>query len=98
MPGYGTAFGRGLIVGAGAALLYAAARETIGPARPHTDQQPDDRGRLIDWNWATTVAIRAAGRTPTLHPGARAQLQSQYDALLQEIEHPIAAYTGNQLS
>src|SRR5262249_33221803 len=33
MPGYGSAFSRGLILGAGAALLYAAARETIAPAR-----------------------------------------------------------------
>jgi coenzyme F420 biosynthesis associated uncharacterized protein len=101
MPGYGTAFGRGLILGAGAALLYAAARETIAPGRPssaNTDQQPDDRSRLIDWDWATKVAIRAAGRTPMLHPGARAQLQAQYDALLREIEQPIAHYTGNDLS
>jgi coenzyme F420 biosynthesis associated uncharacterized protein len=101
MPGYGTAFGRGLILGAGAALLYAAARETIAPARPRSanaDLLPDDRSRLIDWDWATRVAIRAAGRTPTLHPGAKAQLQAQYDALLREIEQPIAAYTGNDLS
>jgi coenzyme F420 biosynthesis associated uncharacterized protein len=101
MPGYGTAFGRGLILGAGAALLYAAARETIAPARPssaNADQQPEDRSRLIDWDWATKVAIRTAGRTPTLHPGARAQLQAEYDALLREIEQPIAHYTGNDLS
>jgi coenzyme F420 biosynthesis associated uncharacterized protein len=44
------------------------------------------------------VAIRAAGRTPTLHPGARAQLQTQYEALLRDIEQPIARYTGNDLS
>jgi coenzyme F420 biosynthesis associated uncharacterized protein len=101
MPGYGTAFGRGLILGAGAALLYAAARETIAPARPssaNADQQPEDRSRLIDWDWATKVAIRTAGRTPTLHPGARAQLQAEYEALLREIEQPIAHYTGNDLS
>src|SRR5438132_4424706 len=85
MPGYGAAFGRGLILGVGAALLYAAARETIAPARrpasktaPDDNQtQSDDRSRLIDWNLATQVAIRAAGRTPTLHPGARNQLQAQ---------------------
>jgi coenzyme F420 biosynthesis associated uncharacterized protein len=53
---------------------------------------------MIDWEWATKVAIRAAGRTPTLHPGARAQLQAQYEAMLRDIEQPIAAYTGNNLS
>jgi coenzyme F420 biosynthesis associated uncharacterized protein len=102
MPGLGNAFGRGLILGAGAALLYAAARETMAPARPAASardaQEPDDTSRLIDWDWATRVAIRAAGRTPALHPGARAQLQTQYETLLREIEEPIARYTGNDLS
>jgi coenzyme F420 biosynthesis associated uncharacterized protein len=108
MPGYGSAFGRGLLLGAGAALLYAAARETIAPARiqplddrrPADDRQssPDERTRMIDWDWATKVAIRAAGRTPTLHPGARTQLQAQYEAMLRDIEQPIATYTGNNLS
>jgi coenzyme F420 biosynthesis associated uncharacterized protein len=101
MPGYGTAFGRGLILGAGAALLYAAARETISPTRPsgaESPRQAEDRARLIDWEWATRVAIRASGRTPTLHPGARAQLKAGYESMLREIEQPIAAYTGNQLS
>jgi coenzyme F420 biosynthesis associated uncharacterized protein len=147
MPGYGSAFGRGLILGAGAALLYAVARETMAPTRQRspadrlqaddgdnpptpdrqqlpTDQQlhtngeqhriqrlhtrgdgrprrraqADERGRMIDWDWATNVAFRTAGRTPTLHPGARAQLQAQYEGLLREIEQPIAAYTGNDLS
>jgi coenzyme F420 biosynthesis associated uncharacterized protein len=100
MPGYGTAFGRGLILGAGAALLYAAARESIAPARPpSTDaRQTDDRDRLIDWELASNVAIRAAGRTPTLHPGARARLLEQYQTMLREIEQPIARYVGNNLS
>src|SRR5947209_2811442 len=104
MPCYGSAFGRGLILGAGAALLYAAARETIAPARPRPDQdaQPaldsGERSRLIDWELATNVAIRTAGRTPMLHPGARAQLQSSYEAMLRDIEAPIATYVGNALS
>jgi coenzyme F420 biosynthesis associated uncharacterized protein len=112
MPGYGTAFGRGLILGAGAALLYAAARETLAPARPatgqygpQTDQQraalersEQQKTRLIDWELATRVAIRTAGKTPTLHPGAQLQLQGEYEQLLREIEGPIAAYTGNELS
>jgi coenzyme F420 biosynthesis associated uncharacterized protein len=104
MAGYGGAFGRGLILGAGVALVYAAARETMAPAR---QPAPDERlpanpaqptARLIDWEWATKVAIRTAGRTPTLHPGARAQLHAQYDAMLREIERPIGRYTGNHLS
>src|SRR5262245_56151696 len=54
MPGYGNAFGRGLILGAGAALLYAAARETLAPARRATAidyeaEQAIERPRLIDW-------------------------------------------------
>lgn len=106
MPGYGSAFGRGLILGAGAALLYAAARETIAPARQRlsSDQQPKELAgqpapaRLIDWELATSVAIRASGRTPMLHPGARAQLQANYEAILRDIEQPIAAYVGNNLS
>ena len=109
MPGYGTAFGRGLILGAGAALLYAAARETLAPARAvrrdngagQLDEQQriqHERTRLIDWDLAAKVAIRTAGRTPTLHPGARSQLQREYEDLLNHIEGPIAAYTGNNLS
>jgi coenzyme F420 biosynthesis associated uncharacterized protein len=97
MAGYGSAFGRGLILGAGAALLYAAARETIGPARPPAVED-ETSTRLIDWEWATRVAVRTAGRTPTLHPGAAAQLQGMYEELLRDIERPIASYTGNELS
>ncbi|MBV9581330.1 MAG: zinc-dependent metalloprotease [Chloroflexi bacterium] len=106
MPGYGTAFGRGLILGAGAALLYAAARETMAPPRPRPDDDEAAAGeralarpdRLIDWDLATRVAIRTSGRTPSLHPGARAQLQANYEAMLREIEAPIATYVGNDLS
>jgi coenzyme F420 biosynthesis associated uncharacterized protein len=105
MPGYGSAFSRGLILGAGAALLYAAARETIAPARSRQteDSRPElqgdtERSRLIDWELATNVAVRAAGRTPMLHPGIRAQLQTSYAAMLREIEVPIARYVGNDLS
>jgi len=106
MPGYGSAFGRGLILGAGAALLYAAARETIGPPRPRATDDDGaskeralaDPNRLIDWDLATNVAVRASGRTPSLHPGARAQMQANYEAMLREIEAPIAAYVGSDLS
>ena len=129
MAGYGAAFGRGLILGAGAALLYAAAREGAAALQPREGQeggapgrdrrgQPgqdgqhgqagqagstalarrDAESRLIDWDWATRVAVGTAGRTPALHPGARAQLQAEYEQLLREIEQPIASYTGTELS
>ncbi|MBV9322189.1 MAG: zinc-dependent metalloprotease [Chloroflexi bacterium] len=106
MPGYGTAFSRGLILGAGAALLYAAARESMAPPRPRAgedERAPAERAlanpnRLIDWDLATRVAVRTAGRTPSLHPGARAQIEADYAAMLREIEGPIAAYVGNDLS
>src|SRR5207248_3076426 len=54
--------------------------------------------RLLDWELATRVAIRTAGRTPTLHPGAKAHLQASYAAMLRDIEGPIARYVGNDLS
>jgi coenzyme F420 biosynthesis associated uncharacterized protein len=101
MPGYGNAFGRGLILGAGAALLYAAARDSLAPARAITAQDRQrtaDQNRLIDWDWAVRIAIRTAGRTMSLHPGATAQLKAQYEGMLTDIEGPIATYTGNDLS
>jgi len=86
--------------------VYAAARETIAPARqsasaddPSANQRAlADPDRLIDWELATRVAVRASGRTPSLHPGARAQIQASYEAMLRDIEAPIAAYVGNDLS
>jgi coenzyme F420 biosynthesis associated uncharacterized protein len=101
MPGYGNAFGRGLLLGAGAALLYVAARDSLAPARAisaQDRQRAEDRARLIDWDWATRVAIRTAGHSVALHPSAVAQLQAHYEALLRDIEGPIARYTGNDLS
>src|SRR5919201_423999 len=96
MPGYGTAFGRGFLLGAGAALLYAAARETVAPNRSKSPESMDQR-RLIDWDWATNVAIRTAGRVPALHPAPRARSQREYEDLLRKIEEPISPYPGNRL-
>ncbi len=81
------------MIGAGAVLVYALARESSSSNNPSSERQ-----RLIDWEWATKVAIRSAGRAPTLHPSAQAPLQAQYQQLLGEIEAPIAAYTGTALS
>lgn len=100
MAGYGAAFSRGMMIGAGAALVYAAAKETASFARGERPRlNPDTpRRHLIDWQWAESVAVRTAGQAPTLHPSAAAQLKREYQALLREIEQPIAAYTGNSLS
>jgi coenzyme F420 biosynthesis associated uncharacterized protein len=95
MPGHGAAFGRGFLIGAGAALLYAAARESAAP-RPAAPQAPGP-SQLIDWDWAARVAVHSAGRSPALHPSARAQLQSEYESLVDEVQAPIAAYTGHRL-
>ncbi|MDQ3812289.1 MAG: zinc-dependent metalloprotease [Chloroflexota bacterium] len=97
MAGYAQAFGRGLILGAGAALLYAAARESLAPAREPSSARAE-RTRLIDWDWATRVAVRAAGSTLSLHPEAATRLQRDYETMLRDIERPISAYTGNRLS
>lgn len=104
MAGYGSVFGRSVLIGMGAALLYQAARESASFARHARREEaahpgPRDRPtRLIDWSWAEQVAVRASGQAPALHPAARLQLGDEYRALLREIEVPIARYTGNELS
>lgn len=104
MAGYGSVFGRSVLIGMGAALLYQAARESASFARHARREEaahpgPRDRPtRLIDWSWAEQVAVRASGQAPALHPAARQQLGDEYRALLREIEVPIARYTGNELS
>lgn len=99
MAGYGTAFGRGMMIGFGAALLYAAARETGVVARKDLpgESPEDDSSRMVDWRIAERVAVRTAGDAPALHPAAAEQLRQQYRALLEEIEGPINRYTGNNL-
>ena len=100
MAGYGAAFGRGIAIGMGAALVYTALREGTSFAR-QSRQQPEaanGAGGLIDWAWAENVAIRASGDAPVLHPSTAAQLKAEYETLLREIEGPIARYTGNELS
>lgn len=88
------------MLGAGAALLYAATREMRPLARSAwraLAAEPDGSASasLVDWGWAERIAIQAAGRAPTLHPAARDHLQRQYAALLREIEAPLATYTGS---
>ncbi len=92
------------MVGAGAALLYAATRDASPLARSawrDSGAAPSPaapRWRLIDWAWAARVAERVAGQAPSVHPPARARLEAEYQQLLREIEQPIAAYTGSHLS
>ncbi len=97
-----SAFGRGILLGAGAALLYAAARETPSVARGARRAVGALRSTasdgLIDWDWAERVAVRASGSAPALHPSASERLTAEYTTLLEEIEQPIASYTGNRLS
>jgi coenzyme F420 biosynthesis associated uncharacterized protein len=102
MSRYGSAFGRGLLIGAGAALAYAASRSVAAPARarqlPAAGETPRRlQSSLLDWSTAIRIAERIAGQTPIYHPVAKAQLQAEYEALIAEIEDPIAAYTGNRL-
>lgn len=101
MARYGGAFGRGLALGAGAVLLYAATRQTSAVARRLEQRfrasQADGQPTLIDWDTVIQVAERAAGRVPTTHPSAREQLQVEYTSLLEEIQRPLADYTGTSL-
>lgn len=87
MRRYGNAVGRGLLVGAGLAVLYALARH-YGRDKPQ---------RLLDWTLVTNVAIRSSGTAPEFHPTLRAQLQREYEALVRDVEEPIARYVGTTL-
>ena len=80
--------GRGILVGGAAAVGYALARRYGGRS---------DDYRLIDWEWATKAAIRASGVDGTIAPESRSRLQSEYEAMVREIERPIAEYTKTEL-
>lgn len=100
MPGRGAAFGRGMLIGVGAALLYAASRESTARSRPDgAGQEPaEPAGTLVDWGWAEKVAVRASGQALQLHPNAANQLAAEYRQFLIEIEGPLQQYTGNSLA
>ena len=78
---------KGLALGGAAAIGWALARRYSG----HTDS------RLIDWEWATTIATRVSGPDGTLGAAVRPRLQHDYEMLVREIEQPIASYTGTTL-
>lgn len=79
---------KGLIFGGAAAVGWAVARRYGGQ-----DQDP----RLIDWEWATRIAARAAGVDGAIERSERPRLQREYESMVREIERPIANYTGTQL-
>ncbi|MBI4491952.1 MAG: zinc-dependent metalloprotease [Chloroflexi bacterium] len=85
---YQTELRKGLLLGASAAVLWAVARRYGRGAER----------RMLDWDWATRVAVRTSGTVPALHPAARERLQEEYRAMLRRIEQPIADYTGTTLA
>lgn len=79
---------RGIVLGGAAAVGYALARRYAG--------DPDDT-RMIDWEWATQIATRVSSAEGTLDAATRPRLQREYDAMIREIEQPLADYTGTTL-
>ena len=79
--------GKGILFGGAAAVGWALARR-YGRA---------DDFRLIDWEWATRVANRVCAADGTLFTEQRPRLQREYEAMVREIEQPIADYTGTIL-
>ena len=80
--------GKGILFGGAAAVGWAIARRR----HPRGDGQ-----RLIDWEFATRVAERVCGLDGKLFEEERPRLQREYEAMVREIEQPIADYTGTTL-
>lgn len=87
MPRSRASFTTGLALGLGATLLYAVAKRVPAPI-------PES---LIGWEWAARVAVRVSGREGRLSPGERESLGPYYRSMVDELEGPIAAYTGTHL-
>ncbi|MFN8523408.1 MAG: zinc-dependent metalloprotease [Chloroflexota bacterium] len=79
---------RGAVVAGAVAVGWALARRLT---------RDTDR-RLIDWERAAFVATRVAGSHGRLQGARHAALQLEYETMVREIEQPLAAYTGTQLS
>ena len=88
MPGYSASFGKGFLIGAGAATAVAVARY-YGQRRGEP--------RLIDWERASAVAIQTAGQGSAIQELEKARLQAEYEQLVRSIEQPISDYTGTAL-
>jgi coenzyme F420 biosynthesis associated uncharacterized protein len=89
MPSYRASFGRGFLIGVGAAAAFAVARYYTRRSEADT--------RLIDWERATSIAIRACGEGAVLSDNKKAQLQEEYEEMIRGIEGPISQYTGTEL-
>jgi coenzyme F420 biosynthesis associated uncharacterized protein len=90
MPSYRASFGRGFVIGAGAAAVWAVARYY---GRRGEAQQ----NQLIDWDRAAKFAIQASGVGAELPAGEKARLQAEYEEMVRGIEGPIAQYTNTVL-
>jgi coenzyme F420 biosynthesis associated uncharacterized protein len=87
MSRYGRSVGTGLLIGAAAGLVLGV-----------VDHYGRRRGpRLIDWEWAVTIARRTCGAVPPLTESERAALEADYRRVLELIEGPIGNYTRTHL-
>lgn len=89
MPSYRVSFGTGLVVGASAAAIWALAR--------YRARRNGTAPKLIDWDRAARIAVRAAGDGATLPAAEKARLQAEYVEMVRGLEDPIAQYTGTTL-
>src|SRR5204863_10089896 len=78
---------RGVLVGGAVAVGWAIARRYA----------EDGDIRLIDWDTATSIAIRVSGADGGISVLDRARLQDEYETMVREIEGPISDYTGTTL-
>jgi coenzyme F420 biosynthesis associated uncharacterized protein len=89
MPTYRASFGKGFIIGAGAAAVWAIAR--------YYGRRAEVQHQLIDWERATSIALQACGAGAELPAGEKARLQNDYEEMVRGIEGPISQYTGTEL-
>jgi coenzyme F420 biosynthesis associated uncharacterized protein len=78
---------RSALVGGAVAVGWAIARR-------YAD---DGDTRLIDWDTATSIAIKVSGADGGIPLLDRARLQDEYEGMVRKIEGPIAEYTGTTL-
>ena len=69
MPTYRASFGKGFIIGAGAAAVWATAR--------YYGRRAEVQHQLIDWERATSIALQACGAGAELPAGGAPRLFSR---------------------
>ena len=52
---------------------------------------------LMDWDRVQDIAIRTSGKSPAISPWTSQKLQAGYEAMVRQVEDPIADYTGSRL-